>query len=139
MEGLGVLINALGGNEDSVKVFKEALGKKIEKLCLKDNKLQFGMEGGQELDLVDDGQSCCEQRYFTTDDDLDYFVGATLMGGEVRDAPSIDDEYGEHNVNFLVITTSKGCFTIEAHNEHNGYYGGFWIIAKKGGEIEDEE
>ena len=60
------------------------------------------------------------------------------MSIELRDAPNVeDDEYGNvHEVQFLVVTTSKGAFTIETHNEHNGYYGGFFIEAEVSQQIE---
>ena len=36
---------------------------------------------------------------------------------------------GVHEVQFLNIETSLGIITFETHNEHNGYYGGFYIKA----------
>ncbi len=133
--GLGVMINMLGGNEKSVEVFKGALNKIIIGLSLDDDILHFTFEDGYKMDLADDGQSCCEHRYITTDDNLQYFCGAKFMDAEIKEAPNIADEYGEHEVQFLEIKTSKGVFTLETHNEHNGYYGGFWVVAKK---IEEE-
>jgi hypothetical protein len=65
-----------------------------------------------------------------TDDDLNYFVGAKLTGGEIKDAPDVPDKYGYHEVQFLEIQTDRGVFTISSHNEHNGYYGGFWLRAE---------
>jgi hypothetical protein len=34
-----------------------------------------------------------------------------------------------HEVQFLVVTTSKGAITVATHVVHNGYYGGFSIDA----------
>ena len=34
-----------------------------------------------------------------------------------------------HEIQFLDVKTSKGVFQISNHNVHNGYYGGFWVIA----------
>ena len=60
-----------------------------------------------------------------TDDDLGYYIGSTLTGAEISDAPSVPNEYGEeHEIQFLRISTSRGVFTVSNHNEHNGYYGG---------------
>ena len=130
--GAGVMIRQLGGNADLVEAFTAAVGKKITALALVDNELLFTFEDGSKVKLFDDGQSCCESRYMRTDDNLDYFVGGELMNAEVRDAPTEEDEYGEcHEVQFLVVTTSKGAFTMANHNEHNGYYGGFWVVAAK--------
>jgi hypothetical protein len=128
--GMIVMMGLLGGNEDSAADFRMAVGKKITALTLgDDDALHFTFSDGYRLKLYDDGQSCCESRYMRTDDDLSYFVGAELLSAEVRDAPSMPDEYGEHEVQFLVVTTSKGVFTMATHNEHNGYYGGFLIRA----------
>jgi len=127
--GIGVMIGYLAGNESSVTAFKSALNKEISALELKDNELHFTFSDGTKIKLFDDGQSCCENRYMTTDDDLPYYVGAVLMDAEVAEAPNQPDEYGDHEVQFLKVKTSKGVFTMESHNEHNGYYGGFLIRA----------
>ena len=131
--GMGVMINMLGGNEDTVKAFQSRVGKTIESIQLADNTLKFLFDDGTKLNLRDDGQSCCESRYMTCDDDLTVYTGATLDGAEIADAPdtssTCEDGYGEHEVQFLKVKTSKGVFTVETHNEHNGYYGGFWIVA----------
>jgi hypothetical protein len=34
-----------------------------------------------------------------------------------------------HEVEFLEVLTDRDMVTFEAHNEHNGYYGGFWLKA----------
>lgn len=127
--GLGVMIGMLGGSENSSKAITNSIGKKIKVVELKDDILYFNFEDGSLMSIRDDGQSCCENRYMTTDDDLVYFGGSILTAVEVRDAPAASSEWGDHEVQFLLITTSKGVFTMESHNEHNGYYGGFWIQA----------
>ena len=106
-------------------------GKRIKSLSLgDDDALHFEMVDGSKFKFYDDGQSCCESRYMRTDDTLSDFVGATFTGAEVKDAPSVkDDDYGEHEVQFLEIQTDRGVFTMASHNEHNGYYGGFLIRA----------
>ena len=41
------------------------------------------------------------------------------------------DDIGEkHEVQFLEIKTDRGVLTMANHNEHNGWYGGFWIVAE---------
>lgn len=81
------------------------------------------------LRVWDDGQSCCESRYATTDDELDTFAGAKLVGIELVNVPDADteliDEY--HEQVFVKIETTAGTITLVTHNEHNGYYGGFHI------------
>jgi len=126
--GTGVMLRRLCGNADSVSAFERALkAGKITSLRLDDNALRFEFEDGFKMRLHDAGQSCCESRYMKCDDDLEHFVGAKLKNAEVREAPSIEDQYGEHEVAFLVVETSKGSFTANTHVEHNGYYGGFSI------------
>lgn len=128
--GLGVMINMLGGNEESVKAFKAAVGKTIQALTLgEDEALHFTFTDGSQMKLFDDGQSCCESRYMRTDDELKDYIGAQLTGAEIKEAPSIPCDGDEHEVQFLEVQTSKGVFTMSSHNEHNGYYGGFSIRA----------
>ena len=130
--GFNVMLGLLGGNEESVKAFNSGVGKTIVSLSIgDDNALHFAFEDGTKFKVFDDGQSCCEDRYMRTDDDLAYYVGAQLLGVEVSFAPNETDEYGlEHEVQFVKMQTSKGVFTLANHNEHNGYYGGFLLRAE---------
>lgn len=130
MLGIGVMIQTLGGNEETVNAVKSALGKTIDTVKLEDNELVFKFTDSTGLKLYDDGQSCCEHRYMETADDLSEFSGAKLLDFELKDAPEIEDEYGAHEVQFLDVKTDNGVFTMSNHNEHNGYYGGFWIVAR---------
>lgn len=129
--GMGVLIGLMAGNEDSVNAFKEGVGKIIKELSLSENAVHFTFEDGYKMSLFDDGQSCCESRYMACADDLKQFIGAKLLSAEVKSAPNQPDQYGEHEVCFLDVTTDKGVFQVASHNEHNGYYGGFLIRARK--------
>ncbi|MDC6673798.1 hypothetical protein OEZ80_25875, partial [Leclercia adecarboxylata] len=88
--------------------------------------IKTGPYGGNWLVIRDDGQSCCESRYMSTDDDLSSFVGATFLGCEIEDGPHEADD-PDHETQFLIVSTSLGKFTVVNHNEHNGYYGGFSI------------
>lgn len=109
-----------------------AVGKTITSVKLDDDRLKFEFEDGSRLTLWDDGQSCCESRYMQTDDDLPYYAGAKFLNAEVRDGGVREDENGYealHEIQFLVITTDRGTFSMASHNEHNGYYGGFDIRA----------
>ena len=115
-----------------------ALGKTISDLRFSENDsaLSITFADGSKLTLFDDGQTCCETRYMRTDDNLAEYIGGRLLGAEVKDVPELigfwkdEDEYGDHDIQFLEITTSKGSFVMSNHNEHNGYYGGFCIEAK---------
>lgn len=131
--GIGVMINLLGGNSKTVAAIQGSIEKTIQKVWLdkQTDELKFQFTDGTNLKLLDAGQSCCEHRYMTTDDDLPYYSGATLLGFELKDAPDQEDEYGNvHDVQFLDVNTSKGVFQMANHNEHNGYYGGFSIVAE---------
>ncbi len=90
--------------------------------------LNFGNSPQMIVELRDDGRSCCESRYMTTDDDLPYHVGAKLLDMEILSAPDIKNDADDvHEMQFLHVRTTKGVITLETHNEHNGYYGGFKI------------
>jgi hypothetical protein len=106
------------------------LGKVIVQIEMSDDTLTIRFGDGTGLKLYDDGQDCCETRYMHTDDDLSEVVGGRLYGIELRDAPDGEDEYGEvHEIQFLVVKTGIGEVVVCTHNEHNGYYGGFRIVA----------
>lgn len=127
--GMGVMLGLLGGNKETVEAIQAALGKKIMKVSLEENELIFLFEDSTRLRVWDDGQSCCEDRYMRTDDDLTEYSGAALLDFELKTAPSIPDDYGDHEVQFLDVKTDKGVFQVANHNKHNGYYGGFYIRA----------
>lgn len=136
--GFSVLVHMLGGDRGQGHL-RAAIGKVIASAEMVGGESEWGrrMDGlalrftdGTGIRFADEGQSCCEHRYMRTDDDLSYHVGAKLVDAELVDAPGIqtEDDYGEvHEVQFLNIVTDRGRFQIASHNEHNGYYGGFWI------------
>jgi len=131
---------------DTAQVLANAKGKTLAGLELsesdwstkkqpwrRDHRLILRFADGTGLFIYDDQYG---GRYMTTDDDLLAFVGATFLGAEVHEGPS--EEIGDcgcgcsdvvHDVAFLVVSTSLGEFTVETHNEHNGYYGGFMLMA----------
>lgn len=99
-----------------------------EVLLLFNDVLHIRFEDGSGLNFVDDGQSCCENRYMSNDgDDLREYIWSRYIGYEVKDAPDIECEDAYHEVQFLEIMTSVGHITLSMHNEHNGYYGGFCL------------
>lgn len=127
-DGISVMIQNLAGNEDSVNAFLSSKGKIIKSIELQDisdGRLLFTFDDGTKMSISDEGRSCCEDRYMTTDDDLSSFSGSVLVDAEVREMPILEHKYDVHEMAFLVVTTSFGSFTIETHNVHNGYYGGF--------------
>ena len=127
-------------DSDTATAVQISLGKEISSVKVVDYSLIFTFKDGTTLNLWDDGQSCCESRYMNTDDDLSFVDGATLDKLELRDGPDVssEDDYGCKDSQFLIVTTSKGSFTVVNYNEHNGYYGGFQIKAKTSAKISDE-
>jgi hypothetical protein len=129
--GMGVMLGILGGNEKTVTSIKSSLNKVIEKVELDGDDLVISFTDNTKLIIWDGGQSCCESRYMTTDDNLSDFNGATLLDFELKSVEYGDDDgWGEHDIQFLDVKTSEGVFTMVNHNEHNGYYGGFYVKAK---------
>ena len=104
--------------------------KVIETIKLDGEDLVISFTDNTKLTIWDGGQSCCESRYMTTDDNLSDFNGAVLLDLELKSADDIDNGWEVHEIQFLDIKTSNGVFTMVNHNEHNGYYGGFYVKAK---------
>lgn len=144
MDGFSVNLGRLMDNSETVHAVRGAFGRTIESIAVRDKQegvsrwdnegidtLVVTFEDGTVLNLWDAGQSCCERRYMNTDDDLAYYKGAVLSDVEVAagtDTP--EDEWGgEHQIQFLRLLTDRGVITVANHNEHNGYYGGFHLVA----------
>lgn len=129
--GLGVILKLLGGNETSAKMLQKNIGKTITALEITEKELLFTFADGSKMKLLDDGQSCCERRYMHTDDNIQDFIGATLQGAETREGGKVESKYRNDvkESEFLIVSTSRGQFTVVNYNEHNGYYGGFCIRA----------
>ena len=78
---------------------------------------------------IDDRQSCCETRYFHTEDNLQDLVGHRLAKIEVKcggngpaPAPRWPRDY-VREISFLEIQAGHETVTFTAYNIHNGYYG----------------
>jgi hypothetical protein len=123
--GMGAMIHYLGGGSenDPAKYY----GRKVVDAYLEDNRLALSLADGTKICLWDNGQSCCEHRYMTTDDDVKSLVGGKLKHIEAKEARE-ETTYGEpHEMVFIEVATNKGFITVCTHNEHNGYYGGFGL------------
>jgi len=129
---LAFIINALGGpDKETAAVVGGVIGKKLVSLGIDNESLCLRFDDGAGVAIFDDGQSCCEHRHMSTDDDLSRFVGALFVSVELRDGPKNTDDHGEdHDQQFMIVKTSLGEFTVVNHNEHNGYYGGFIVRAE---------
>ena len=110
------------------------IGGVLGSVALVNDELHLKFDDGT-LVISDQGQSCCESRYMTCDDNLaefsdSYFMGLRLKTYEkVKQQPDEDGYISsdDHEVQWLEVMTSKGFITFATHNEHNGYYGGFDI------------
>ena len=145
--GIMVLMRSLTGRDGSDgEALDAAKGQTITRAWLDDTAnngdgaLHIALTDGRTLTLTDDGRSCCESRYMTCDDDLATFAGATLRDIELREGPEAEDEHDEvHETMFVHVITDKGTIVVTTHNEHNGYYGGFWLSLTLETETEDDD
>ena len=114
-------------NEELLKLVLE--GQTIEAMRVVDvdnGRLEIDILAGPTVFIRDDYQQCCEQRYMTCDDPLEDIRTETVQKVELRTGGQVqDDAFGEHEAEFLLITTNRAEYTIVTHNVHNGYYGGF--------------
>ena len=106
-------------------------GKVVKSVDMSEDELNIRFEDDTGITITDEGQSCCEHRYMTTDDDVQSLVGSVIQTIMVKSGPDFEDDYDVHEQEFLEIQTNKGFITIVNHNEHNGYYGGFSLNIKE--------
>jgi hypothetical protein len=125
MPGLGAMIHILGGG--SKEDPKKYIGKTIKKAEFSDNAIYLSFDDKSSIRITDNGQSCCETRYMTTSDDFSILLGNKLTGIKVREYKEVEADHETHEIAFLEIATDKNSVTVETHNEHNGYYGGFGL------------
>jgi hypothetical protein len=96
-------------------------------------KIVVSFRDGSELILWDDNQACCETRSVTSDDPLgeedDFLQDVSLEAGPVCVDIAETEEYSHHETAFLRLHLRKRVLTFETHADHNGYYGGFDILA----------
>lgn len=125
--GMGAMLHHLGGG--SKESAEKYYGRKIVDASFGGDTFTIKFEDGTTIDITDQGQSCCEHRYMTCDDDVKQLVSQTLKHIIVKstDDLSKEDEYDCHDVCFLEVQGDKGSVTFATHNEHNGYYGGFGL------------
>lgn len=83
---------------------------------------------------IDNSRKCCENwGYFWCNDDVNEFVGASVLGVSITDSAlnqaimqandvNDNDRWFEGRVMFVNIDTDRGVLQFVAYNEHNGYY-----------------
>lgn len=96
-------------------------------------------EGGMVIRaLVSNAENCCESwGYMSSEDDLNDYIGATLLSIKVIDE-NLDEKtawqsriyeeangspWDEGGAMFVNVNTDRGTFQIAVYNSHNGYYG----------------
>ncbi len=133
---MGVMIRMMGQPDTPPNALADVKGLEITAIMLDDaanngdGALLIDFTTGARLVIADRGRSCCESRYLKCDDDLGFFAGATLEDITIECGGTTTDEWDQcHEIQFMLVHTSKGVFTVNTHNEHNGYYGGFWMTA----------
>ena len=127
--GMGAMLHYLsGGSEHNPE---EYYNKVIDKAFLEDDIFNIHFKDGIKITITDEGQSCCESRYITTDDEPSVLNGHKLIKIETKEAPTIEDVWEVHEQVFIEIATDKAFITLTTHNEHNGYYGGVALTIKE--------
>lgn len=123
--GIGAMLHYLSGGsgKDPAKYY----GKTIKAAEIKDDKFRIEFTDSVAIELWDDGQSCCEHRYMSTDDDVSSLIGKRLVKIEAKEHKEESADYEEHEMVFVEVAVEDGWITIVNHNEHNGYYGGFGL------------
>jgi hypothetical protein len=129
--GISAIFKDRAERDKSNQIYTASIGKEISDLKLADETLRIVFTDGTAINVYDSGMECSEHRYMTTDDDLDTFVRAKFMGADLLFAPTRLSDYGIHEIAFLHIKTNIGTFVLETHNEHNGYYGGFYVVFRE--------
>lgn len=144
--GIGAMLHILSGGseEDPAKYYGRTITRaelvKTDSFPAKSwrdtpdelDALNIWFADGTHIRLFDDGQSCCESRYITTDDDPHTLAGKRLARIEAKPGPEVEEEYETHEQVFVEVLTEDGtCVTLCTHNEHNGYYGGFGLSIKE--------
>jgi len=129
--GMGAMLHILGGG--SPERSDKYAGRVIKSAKFDEDFVDIEFEDGVTIRIFDGGQSCCEHRYLTLDDNIEDLVGQTLVHIMEKGYKDESDEEGwvEHETCFLEIQGNKSSITFAAHNEHNGYYGGFGMSIKE--------
>ncbi len=82
--------------------------------------------------LISNSSSCCERwGHFSTNDNLDDFIGAAITGIKLTDTAlntkkvELEIPYGcdGGEIQFVDIITNQGNLQFAVYNKHNGYYG----------------
>ena len=123
--GMGAMLHMLGGGSD--KDPKDYYGKVITDADINEDRMIIELDGETTIKIYDNGQSCCEHRYITCDDNPKDLIGGVLSKIETSDSGEKEDDWETHEWVFIEVGTDKDHIKFCTHNEHNGYYGGFGL------------
>lgn len=99
-------------------------GRTVIAADISENEFRLSFEDGARIMIWDDGQSCCESRYLTTDDDLGDLIGKKFWYVETKPVEVQEDGDESHEIVFVEIGYEDDHITLASHNRHNGYYSG---------------
>jgi hypothetical protein len=93
--GMGAMLHYLGGG--SPESPDKYINKEIKDIVFDDpnNTLQIDFTDDVSISIWDGGQSCCESRYMTCDDDVKSIIGGKLLGIEEKSEPIVT---GKHHL-----------------------------------------
>lgn len=88
--------------------------------------------------LIDNEQSCCESwGYFSSEDDLEHYIGAELLEVRLTDkalnTKAVEESgyyFDKGGIQLVDFITNKGKFQLAVYNAHNGYYGHGILVAR---------
>lgn len=115
----------------TLKNIKKCIGQTIKQIVVHDSIITIDFYPKKEnyefrLILKDQETICCENRYYTCDDDLNV-DGEKLISIELEDGNMIET-YDVHETKFLKIKTDKNTIIACSHNVNNGNYGGIDLV-----------
>lgn len=103
-------------------------GRGVLDASFNNSEIHLTFDDGIKIKIWDDTQTCCEKRYMTCDDNVKDLIGKKLISIKTKEHRIQEEEYGyEHEIVFLEIKAGHETVTFANHNEHNGYYGGFYL------------
>ena len=98
-------------------------GKIIKHIAFEEFTDSLGIEftDGSHLHIENESHHNLEDRYIRCSDNLQSFIGATILCIAERDGPSERPTVSDyHDTKFVHIVTNGGTIVLHCHNEHNG-------------------
>lgn len=107
------------------------IGKRVSVFKADDSRLIIAFDDNTILEVADQ-EYTDGVRFLVADNDVNEFSGSILLNIELRDVEisQMDDE-NDQEIQFVIVTTEKGSFTLNYYNEHGGYYSGFSICVNE--------